>query len=520
MKKYHVHGFILYLIVLLIFYPASYGISQHTKTGRAAQGGAWELKAPLPVSLNSAGGGAANGKFYVMGGYDGSEQQYSVYEYDPVSDIWSQKSDIPYAFQHVWAGIMDDKFYIMGGNIAKTSTNLDSAYVYDPAFDTWTPLQKLPYPPRRGAATVCVDETIYLIGGIASGGNLTQVDFFVPEYNIWSYWGKAQLNEARHEAPGICFNNFIYVFGGLGNNTIHDSVERYSIEENTWTVCASLPTARYGHTVEIVDNKVYIMGGYDGTEILDDMDMFDPVSETIIPMPPMPDARFKAVSGVIDGKIYIATGNNETQPTNTLLVFTPDTTISRWIFDISPDSAFIQQDIVIEGYGFGDDQGASIVTFNGIPAATYFQWSDTRIYTEIPSGASTGPVYVITGSDSSNGFNYTIAAEEVITHTLSSAVPGDFSLKQNYPNPFNASTKINYSLPEQLHVQLTIFDVNGRAVRTLIDESMSAGTYQTMWDGTDDMGMHVASGQYLAKIMCGPEYADSIKLLLVKEDST
>jgi uncharacterized protein (DUF1501 family) len=75
-------------------------------------------------------------------------------------------------------------------------------------------------------------------------------------------------------------------------------------------------------------------------------------------------------------------------------------------------------------------------------------------------------------------------------------LPEDFRLEQNYPNPFNAGTRINYSVPRNGHVEVTIFDQLGRKIRTLTDRRFDTGTYQLHWDGRDAHGRIVASGQY------------------------
>jgi len=61
-------------------------------------------------------------------------------------------------------------------------------------------------------------------------------------------------------------------------------------------------------------------------------------------------------------------------------------------------------------------------------------------------------------------------------------VPGKFALTQNYPNPFNAQTLIQYNLPGESDVSLTIFDILGRQVETLIDGYQTAGPHQVIWN--------------------------------------
>jgi hypothetical protein len=88
-------------------------------------------------------------------------------------------------------------------------------------------------------------------------------------------------------------------------------------------------------------------------------------------------------------------------------------------------------------------------------------------------------------------------------------------LSQNQPNPFNPGTTIPYSLEEQMQVTLTVFDVAGRRVRTLVDNVQPAGAYSQLWDGTNDAGQSVASGVYLYRLRAGT-YEETRKMTLVR----
>jgi flagellar hook assembly protein FlgD len=73
-------------------------------------------------------------------------------------------------------------------------------------------------------------------------------------------------------------------------------------------------------------------------------------------------------------------------------------------------------------------------------------------------------------------------------------------LSQNYPNPFNPSTEIRYNVPKTSPVKLAVYDVMGRLVRTLVDQTMSAGAQRTTWNGKDNNGQTVSSGVYFYHI--------------------
>jgi hypothetical protein len=95
------------------------------------------------------------------------------------------------------------------------------------------------------------------------------------------------------------------------------------------------------------------------------------------------------------------------------------------------------------------------------------------------------------------------------------AKPRDFVLLQNYPNPFNPETEISYSLPEAAQVRLTVYNVLGRRVRTLVDEYQTEGQKSVHWDGKDDSGSNVASGIYFYRLHAA-EYTETKKMVLMR----
>ena len=75
--------------------------------------------------------------------------------------------------------------------------------------------------------------------------------------------------------------------------------------------------------------------------------------------------------------------------------------------------------------------------------------------------------------------------------------PIAYKLTQNYPNPFNPTTTIEFAIPEDGHVDVAIYNLLGKRMRTLIDRKLNAGNHQVVWDGRDEKGQLVASGTYI-----------------------
>jgi hypothetical protein len=93
--------------------------------------------------------------------------------------------------------------------------------------------------------------------------------------------------------------------------------------------------------------------------------------------------------------------------------------------------------------------------------------------------------------------------------------PIEFSIQQNYPNPFNGQTIINYSIGNPTNVEISIYDVLGRKVRTLLNKEQSSGYYSTNWDSKNDVGVSVVSGIYFIRFTT-KIYSSVIKTMLIK----
>ena len=94
-------------------------------------------------------------------------------------------------------------------------------------------------------------------------------------------------------------------------------------------------------------------------------------------------------------------------------------------------------------------------------------------------------------------------------------IPKTFSLNQNYPNPFNPITTLRYDLPENSLVNITIYDMLGRQVKTLMDQTQDAGYKSVIWNATNEYGNPVSVGIYLYQIQAG-EYISIKKMVLLK----
>jgi flagellar hook assembly protein FlgD len=94
-------------------------------------------------------------------------------------------------------------------------------------------------------------------------------------------------------------------------------------------------------------------------------------------------------------------------------------------------------------------------------------------------------------------------------------LPQEYSLKQNYPNPFNPSTKIKYQIAKSEYVNISIFDLNGTKISSILNQYSRAGKGSVSWNGKNEMGQNVSGGIYLYTIET-PSFSKTKKMILLK----
>ena len=102
-----------------------------------------------------------------------------------------------------------------------------------------------------------------------------------------------------------------------------------------------------------------------------------------------------------------------------------------------------------------------------------------------------------------NGFNPFSLSREFI-------IPIEYNLSAAYPNPFNPTTTLSFAIPVDSDVSLSIYNMQGREVSTLIDANMEAGYHSIVWDANS-----YASGVYFVRMVAG-EFVNTQKLMLIK----
>lgn len=126
-----------------------------------------------------------------------------------------------------------------------------------------------------------------------------------------------------------------------------------------------------------------------------------------------------------------------------------------------------------------------------------------------------GDLDLVCGNGDGNLNYYRNDPPTKIHQNSSSTNPTDYFLFYNYPNPFNSSTFIYFHLLKSDFIQLEIFDILGRNIRTLISEKKAQGYYRVLWDGADSNGNPVASGLYFCRLK-GTNYVRNLKITYLR----
>lgn len=113
-----------------------------------------------------------------------------------------------------------------------------------------------------------------------------------------------------------------------------------------------------------------------------------------------------------------------------------------------------------------------------------------------------GYQFAMNGSERRRYFRIVVGTLEYVEKNTAGIplVPLDFALHQNFPNPFNPATTVRYALGHSGNVTLTIYNILGQRVRTLLNETQTIGLREIQWDGKNDLGLPVASGVYFYRI--------------------
>jgi N-acetylneuraminic acid mutarotase len=299
----------------------------------------WKKGAPFPEPDEELYGVTANGKLYVMGGWDNGKARGANYEYDPATDKWAKKQPMPRPAHHAALAAVNGKIYAFGGFVAPATSAIPlgaawepiaDAYEFNPATDSWKPLA--PLPGKRGSAIAAeVGGKIYVIGGATTmeGSKdpfftafgparvLGTNDVYDPATNKWE--SRNPMSVARNHAFSGVVNGKIYVIGGRTGHgfilsaTNTNVVEEYDPVSNMWSIPKErMPTARSGGASGTDGRRIYVAGGEVTTTALVGayraVEAYDPATNSWTALPSMPMPRHGVAGAVIGNRFHLVSG--------------------------------------------------------------------------------------------------------------------------------------------------------------------------------------------------------------------
>jgi endo-1,4-beta-xylanase len=185
----------------------------------------------------------------------------------------------------------------------------------------------------------------------------------------------------------------------------------------------------------------------------------------------------------------IAPSGTTAEPRNPLLIWHVSTSATSYHVQVATDSSFVS---TIVDSSVAD----TLLQLDTLASYTKYYW---HVYS-INSGD--------TGSYSSTA-NFT-TGDQISGVDESTGIPQKYSLLQNYPNPFNPTTVISYSIPQSAMVNLTIYNLLGQKITTLINQQQDAGSYKVIFDASS-----LTTGIYFYRINAG-KFSQVKKMLLLK----
>lgn len=156
----------------------------------------------------------------------------------------------------------------------------------------------------------------------------------------------------------------------------------------------------------------------------------------------------------------------------------------------------------------GNDLGVYVTTNNGV---NWYEFRTGMPYALVFDLVIVYPNRNIRAVTHGNGiYQRSLIQNPVGINPLGNEIPKEFKLSQNYPNPFNPSTKIRFAVAKQSDVKITVYDISGRLVTTLVNERLKPANYEIKFDGKD-----LSSGAYFYKLEAD-NYFETKKMLLIK----
>jgi len=170
----------------------------------------------------------------------------------------------------------------------------------------------------------------------------------------------------------------------------------------------------------------------------------------------------------------------------------------------------------VSSTGIGDHDMDTTATSASVP---YQEIIELMVENNVTTAYIDWTVYALDSTDTLEAenapFSLIVNGENALSAYEEELIPAQYALHQNYPNPFNPVTTVRYDLPENSLVTITIYDMLGKEISTIVNEYQDAGYKSIVWNATNDYGQSISAGIYIYQIKT-KDFVQTKKMILLK----
>ena len=406
------------------------------------------------------------------------------------------------------------------------------AELYDPPSETFVATGSTLYSHANGAtATLLNSGKVLVVGGMSAQQS---AELYHPDAGVFEDAPGINAVHTFHTAT-LLADGRVLIVGGQDENgpQTHAVCEIYDPQTGAFSLTDSLNVDRSGHTATLLpDGTVLIVGGFQTTTPGNGMnvsscEIYDPANGTFALVPELSQPRSGHQAALLNNGKALISGGSWTWRSGELYDFatntwslTGDIVATRRSYHTA---TLLQNGRVLLAGGYIDAATSSAEFYD--PLTNSFFADENMISARTQHAAvrlQNGNVLVAGGF---NADNEAMALAEIciidttavvgVSDNMTSGAPSFFQLMQNYPNPFNPVTTIRFQLSHPSHVELFIYALDGRKVKSLISRQYNSGVHAIEWNGLDESGQLVSSGvfQYVLQV---DGFRDSKKMVFLK----
>src|SRR6266545_872067 len=221
--------------------------------------GIWERRALFPIRATEVSSAALNGRIYSLCGITATGNAEGLYVYDPAADSWSHAASLPISggADHCNVAAANGKLYLLGAIRIGSSFIEGNTYEYDPSLDRWRMVARMGTP-RGASAVTAIGSRIYVAGGLAQSGSVSDFEVFDTATLSWSRL--PAMPTARDHLTAQSVNGKVYAIAGRASGDLAVN-EEFDPVTTQWRARAPIARARGGLASGVLAGRLIVFGG-------------------------------------------------------------------------------------------------------------------------------------------------------------------------------------------------------------------------------------------------------------------